>query len=273
MAMGGTGHSHGAGVIEVAKPGSKTRIINIASGKGGVGKSSVSVNLACVLAARGHSVGVLDTDVYGFSVPQMLGVTEPPGVVEHHVLIPPVRYGVACISMGLFVPDADPLLWRGPMLHKALNQFLTDVRWDEPDFLIVDTPPGTGDVALSMAQLLPMAETYVVTTPQPSAQRVAQRSAALAREHRLPVMGIIENMTSDDELFGAGGGQALADSIGTSLATQVPLSKALRVGADNGEPVVVSEPNSDVAAAFSKLAVYIETHRSPRITRSELTVA
>src|SRR5438093_6025564 len=187
---------------------------------GGVDKSSVTVNLAVALAQAGHDVAILDADVYGFSVPKMLGITEPPLVIDK-LIVPPVAHGVKCISMGFFAEDDQPVIWRGPMLHKALEQFLTDVYWGEPDYLLVDMPPGTGDVALSMAQFMPRAEVFVVTTPQAAAQRVAQRSALMAEKVHLQVAGIIENMswfTGDDgkryELFGTGGGAALAASLG-----------------------------------------------------------
>ena len=188
------------------------RVLGISSGKGGVGKSSVTVNLAVALAAAGHDVAILDADVYGFSVPKMLGITAPPVVIDK-LIVPPVAHGVKCISMGFFADDDQPVIWRGPMLHKALEQFLTDVYWGEPDYLLVDMPPGTGDVALSMAQFTPRSETFVVTTPQPAAQRVAQRSALMAEKVNLEIKGVIENMswfTGDDgrryEIFGSGGG-------------------------------------------------------------------
>ena len=279
----GAGHRHDHGPevrsLDLARPGTKTRVLAIASGKGGVGKSSVAVNLAATFARRGFVVSILDADVYGFSIPQMLGVTVAPEVVDHHVLVPPISHGVGCISMGFFVEDEEPLMWRGPMLHKALNQFLVDVQWGEPDFLIVDMPPGTGDVALSMAQLLPAAETYVVTTPQPAAQRVAQRSGAMARESRVPLMGVIENMSgyvdangAEQQLFGAGGGQALAQQLEVPLLAQIPLNQALREGGDSGVPVVVSDPESVVALAFVGLVDQILSLRPPRIFRDELKV-
>ena len=189
--------------------GSRTRLIGISSGKGGVGKSSVTVNLAVALAQAGHRVGILDADVYGFSVPKMLGADHDP-VVLGDLVIPTTAHGVRVLSMGFFVPDDQPVIWRGPMLHKAIEQFLGDAYWGEPDFLLVDMPPGTGDVTLSLAQVMPRSEILVVTTPQPAAQRVAQRSAYAARKLRLSVRGVIENMswfTGDDgtryELFGA----------------------------------------------------------------------
>ena len=184
----------------------------VASGKGGVGKSSVTTNLAISLAQRGRSVAVVDADVWGFSIPKMLGVDRPPVVIDE-MLLPPEAHGVRCISIGFFADEDQPVIWRGPMLHKALEQFLTDVYWDDPEFLLVDLPPGTGDVSISLAQMLPRAEMYVVTTPQPAAQRVAQRAGFMAHKVNLEVKGVIENMawfTGDDgkryELFGRGGG-------------------------------------------------------------------
>ena len=210
-----------------------------------MGKSSVTTNLAVALAQRGHSVAVVDADVWGFSIPRMLGVDRPPVVIDE-MLVPPESHGVRCISMGFFAEEDQPVIWRGPMLHKALEQFLTDVYWDEPDFLVIDLPPGTGDIALSLAQFLPRGEVYVVTTPQPAAQRVAQRAAFMAQKVHLEVKGIIENMswfTGDDgtryELFGAGGGQDLADRLEVPLLGQVPLVPALREGGDAGRPIVV----------------------------------
>jgi len=263
---------------QLASNRSRTRVIGISSGKGGVGKSSITVNLAVALAAAGHEVGVLDADVYGFSVPKMLGVNRPPVVVED-LVIPPVAHGVRCLSMGFFVPDDQPVIWRGPMLHKALEQFVVDAYWGGLDFLLVDMPPGTGDVALSLSQHLPVAEILVVTTPQPSAGRVAQRSAHAARRLKLPLRGVVENMswfTGVDgtryELFGSGGGALLAESLGVPLLAQLPLVPAVREGADEGVPVRVRHPGSEAAAAFDALASRIVDLGPARIYRSELTV-
>jgi ATP-binding protein involved in chromosome partitioning len=243
-----------------------------------VGKSSVTVNVAIALARLGHRVGVLDADVYGFSVPRMLGLDETPVVIED-LMVPPVAHGVACISMGFFVGEDQPVIWRGPMLHKALEQFLADVYWGTLDYLLVDMPPGTGDVALSMSQYLPRSEVVVVTTPQPAAQRVAQRSAYMAKKVGLPLRGVVENMswfTADDgkryELFGAGGGRQLADDLGVPLLGQVPLVPALRQGGDVGLPVTVSEPGGEAAQAFEALAKRVEELGPTRVFRSELTV-
>src|SRR5699024_9142264 len=209
------GHAEGRNV-PMAHPSSGTRVLLIASGKGGVGKSSVTTNLAVTLAQEGYSVGVVDADVWGFSIPRMLGVARDPTVIDT-MLVPPVVHGVKCISMGFFAGEDQAVIWRGPMLHKALEQFLTDVFWDDPDYLLIDLPPGTGDVSLSISQYLPHSEVYVVTTPERVAQRVAQRAAAMAEKVNLEVKGVIENMswfTGDDgkryEIFGSGGGEELA---------------------------------------------------------------
>ncbi len=256
-----------------------TRILAVASGKGGVGKSSVSTNLAVALAQRGRRVAAVDADVWGFSLPRMFGVDHPPGVIDD-VIIPPRAHGVQLVSMGFFARDDQAVIWRGPMLHKALEQFLTDVHWGEPDVLVVDLPPGTGDVALSVAQLLPGAEVIVVTTPQPAAQRVAQRSAAMAERVNLAVIGVVENMSwflGDDgkryEIFGAGGGQELADSLRVPLLGQIPLVSALRVGGDVGNPITVSEPDSLAAQAFVALAEQVDTLAPRRIRHPELRIS
>ena len=276
----GQAHGHGqAAAIPFAEAGARTRVLGISSGKGGVGKSSVTVNLAIALAQKGHEVGILDADVYGFSVPRMLGIDQAPVVIDQ-MIVPPVAYDVKCISMGFFAGEDQPVIWRGPMLHKALEQFLTDVYWGEPDFLLVDMPPGTGDVALSVAQFMPRSEVFVVTTPQPAAQRVAQRSALMARKVHLGVAGVIENMswfTGDDakryEIFGAGGGQLLADQLEVPLVGQLPLVTALREGGDDGRPIVATDPESEAAQAFQAVASRIVTDLAPkRIYRRELTI-
>jgi len=259
-------------------PRSKTRILGISSGKGGVGKSSVTVNLAVALARMGYDVGVLDADVYGFSVPKMLGITAEPLIIGD-LVVPPTANGVRCLSMGFFVADDTPVIWRGPMLHKALEQFLVDAYWGEPDFLLVDMPPGTGDVTLSLGQYLTKTEVFVVTTPQPAAQRVAQRSAYAARKLKLAVRGVIENMswfTGDDgtryELFGAGGGGRLASELGVPLLAQVPLVPALRAGGDEGVPVMEAEPEGEAAAVFGRLATAVLDLGPARVYRNELTL-
>jgi ATP-binding protein involved in chromosome partitioning len=263
-------HGHAQGrAIPFADPSSRTRVLLIASGKGGVGKSSVTTNLAVALAQRGKRVGVLDADVWGFSIPRMLGVENLPVVIDS-MLVPPESHGVHVISMGFFAEEETPVIWRGPMLHKALEQFLTDVFWDDPDYLIVDLPPGTGDISISLAQFLPRAEVYVVTTPQPAAQKVAQRAGFMARKVQLGVKGVIENMswfTGDDgkryELFGEGGGQALADLLEVPLLGRVPLLAALREGGDDGYPIVVTEPGSDAAQAFVEIARRVDEELAP----------
>jgi ATP-binding protein involved in chromosome partitioning len=264
------GHGHAEGrVIPFADPGSKTRCLMIASGKGGVGKSSLSANLAIALAQRGKSVAIVDADVWGFSIPRMLGVEHPPVVIDD-MIVPPEAHGVRCISMGFFAGEDQPVIWRGPMLHKALEQFLTDVFWDEPDYLVVDLPPGTGDISLSLAQFLPRGEVYVVTTPQPAAQRVAQRAAYMAKKVNLEVKGIIENMswfTGDDgkryEIFGAGGGAELADQLGVRLLGQVPLLESLRDGSDNGRPIMAYDPAGEAGQAIAAIAQTIDTELAP----------
>jgi ATP-binding protein involved in chromosome partitioning len=262
------GHSEGR-AIPFADPSSKTRVLLIASGKGGVGKSSVTTNLAISLAARGKSVAIVDADVWGFSVPRMLGIERPPVLIDQ-MIVPPEAHGVRLISMGFFVEEDQPVIWRGPMLHKALEQFLTDVYWDEPDYLVVDLPPGTGDVSISLSQYLPRAELYVVTTPQPAAQTVAQRAAFMAQKVRLDLKGVIENMswfTGDDgkryEIFGRGGGQELADKVGVPLIGQIPLVPALREGGDTGTPITVAEPDSEAARAFAVIAERIDVELAP----------
>ncbi|MEO6120869.1 MAG: Mrp/NBP35 family ATP-binding protein [Acidimicrobiales bacterium] len=260
------------------KPGSRTRVLGISSGKGGVGKSSVTVNCAVALARSGHSVAVLDADVYGFSVPKMLGITQEPVVIDD-LIVPPVAYGVKVISIGFFVEDDQPVMWRGPMLHKALEQFLVDVYWGDPDFLLVDMPPGTGDVALSMAQYLPRTEIFVVTTPQPAAQRVAQRTAYMARKVNLPLRGVIENMswfTGHDgtryELFGQGGGAELAQTLGVPLLASLPLVPSLREGGDIGVPITASDPDGEAAQAFAALARTIAAMPPSRVFHPELKI-
>jgi ATP-binding protein involved in chromosome partitioning len=276
----GHGHGHGHGPakpIPFADPASRTRVLLVASGKGGVGKSSITSNLAVALARRGRSVAVVDADVWGFSIPRMLGADRPPVVIDE-MLVPPEAHGVRCISMGFFAREDQPVIWRGPMLHKALEQFLTDVYWDDPDFLVVDLPPGTGDISISLAQFLPRAEVYVVTTPQPAAQKVAQRAAFMAQKVRLEVKGVIENMswfTGDDgrryELFGAGGGAELAGLLGVPLLGQVPLVPELREGADTGAPIVATDPDGEAANAFVAIAERIDVELAPtRRFRPEL---
>jgi ATP-binding protein involved in chromosome partitioning len=281
-AHGHAGHGHGHGHAEpmplFLAPDAHTRVIGVSSGKGGVGKSTVTVNLAIALAQAGHSVGLLDADVYGFSVPKMLGTDHDP-VILGDIVIPTSAHGVRCLSMGYFVPDDQPVIWRGPMLHKAIQQFLTDAYWGEPDFVLIDMPPGTGDVALTLAEVMPRAEIVVVTTPQPAAQRVAQRSAFAARRLKLSVRGVIENMswfTGDDgtryELFGEGGGATLASDLGVPLLGQVPLVNAVRLGGDEGRPVTAVDPGSETAGAFRSIAEKLAALGPARVYRRELTL-
>jgi ATP-binding protein involved in chromosome partitioning len=272
----GPGHGHDAPPPRFLGRSATTRVLGVSSGKGGVGKSSVSVNLAIALAQRGHGVGLLDADVYGFSLPKMLGAATDP-IVLGDIVIPTLVHGVRCLSMGYFVDDDQPVIWRGPMLHKAIGQLVTEAWWDEPDFLVVDMPPGTGDVALTLSEIVPRVEMYVVTTPQAAAQRVAQRSALAARKLKLAVRGVIENMswfTGDDAvrypIFGEGGGASLARSLGVPLLGQIPLERALREGGDVGEPVVVAHPESDAARAFGELAGRVAAQGPARVYRQEL---
>jgi len=254
----------------MGEPGSATRVIAVSSGKGGVGKSSVSTNLAVALNRSGKKVGIVDGDIWGFSIPAMLGIEDPPQMIAESI-IPPAAHGVKVMSMDYFVSDDKAVIWRGPMLHKAIEQFLKDVFWDNLDFLIVDMPPGTGDIAISMAQFLPRAQVLLVTTPQPTAQRVARRAALMAAEVDQTVIGVVENMswfTADDgqryELFGSGGGEALASELGVDLMARVPLLPAMGRGADSGQPVILAAPGSDAAEAFDTLALAVIEKR-PRV--------
>lgn len=253
-------------VIPFAQPGSKTRVYAVASGKGGVGKSSVTVNLAAALARRGLSVGVVDADIYGHSVPRMLGVEGRPTRVED-MIMPPQSHGVKVISIGMFTAGNAAVVWRGPMLHRALQQFLADVFWGDLDVLLLDLPPGTGDVAISLAQLLPNAEILVVTTPQMAAAEVAERAGAIALQTHQRLVGVVENMSwlelpdgSRMEVFGAGGGQTVADSltktVGASvpLLGQIPLDTRVREAGDAGTPVVLADPDAPAAKALDAVA-------------------
>jgi ATP-binding protein involved in chromosome partitioning len=257
--------------IPFARPGSLTRVYAVASGKGGVGKSSVTVNLAASMAANGLRVGVVDADVYGFSVPRMLGVTQRPTQVDDMIL-PPIAHDVKVISIGMFVPGNQPVVWRGPMLHRALQQFLGDVFWGDLDVLLLDLPPGTGDIAISVAQLIPGAEILVVTTPQRAAAEVAERAGAIALQTHQRLVGVVENMSwlelpdgSRHEIFGSGGGQAVADSLTRAVGAtvpllgQIPLDTRLREGGDSGTPAVLGEPDSPAAVALRAVARGLST--------------
>jgi ATP-binding protein involved in chromosome partitioning len=255
-----TGNLRTAGTSPFARSDSSTQVIAVGSGKGGVGKSTTTVNLAASLAKQGHSVGLLDADVWGFSIPRMLGIHERPTVVGD-MIMPPEMFGVKVVSIGLFTTEDNPVVWRGPMLHKALQQFLSDVHWDEPDYLLVDLPPGTGDVSISIAQFLPGASMVIVTTPQAVAEKVAQRAGFMAEKTGLRVAGVVENMSyfrGDDgkeyRIFGEGGGRALAETLGVPLVGQIPLDPNLRELADNGAPVVLQDPDSEVAQALDRSA-------------------
>ena len=254
-------------VIPFAQPASLTKVLAVASGKGGVGKSSVTVNLAAALAAAGHKVGVIDADIYGHSVPRMLGVTGRPTPVEN-MIMPPSSHDVKVISMGMFTKGNTPIVWRGPMLHRAMQQFLADVFWGDLDYLMLDLPPGTGDIAISLAQLLPNAELLVVTTPQLAAAEVAERAGAIVTQTRQRITGVIENMSylvcphcgEHMDVFGSGGGEAVAAKLsqltGTTvpLLGQIPLDTRLREGGDNGTPLVLDDPSSPAALQLVKIA-------------------
>src|ERR671914_2375403 len=265
-----TGSLRSEGTSPFARSDSSTQVIAIGSGKGGVGKSTTTVNLAASLAKQGHSVGLLDADVWGFSIPRMLGVHERPTVVEN-MIMPPEIYGVKIVSIGLFTPEDNPVVWRGPMLHKALQQFLSDVHWDEPDYLLVDLPPGTGDVSISIAQFLPGASMVIVTTPQAVAEKVAQRAGFMAEKTGLRVVGVIENMSyfrGDDDkryaIFGEGGGHSLAERLRVPLLGEIPIDPRLREFADEGAPIVLQAPDSEVAQAFEQTAKELVNLLPPR---------
>nr|WP_184691511.1 Mrp/NBP35 family ATP-binding protein [Saccharothrix tamanrassetensis] len=271
-------------VIPFAQPGSLTRVYCVASGKGGVGKSSVTVNLAVAMAARGLSVGVVDADIYGHSIPRMLGTDARPTQVEK-MIMPPQSHGVKLISIGMFTPGNAPVVWRGPMLHRALQQFLADVFWGDLDVLLLDLPPGTGDVAISVAQLVPNAEILVVTTPQQAAAEVAERAGSIALQTRQRVAGVIENMSwlelpdgSRMDVFGSGGGEAVAASLSQAVGAevpllgQVPLDPRLREQGDAGTPIVLSSPDSAAAQVLTSVATKL-TVRSRGLAGRLLSVS
>ncbi|WP_367132206.1 P-loop NTPase [Saccharothrix sp. HUAS TT1] len=258
-------------VIPFAQPGSLTRVYCVASGKGGVGKSSVTVNLAVAMAARGLSVGVVDADIYGHSIPRMLGTEARPTQVEK-MIMPPQSHGVKLISIGMFTPGNTPVVWRGPMLHRALQQFLADVFWGDLDVLLLDLPPGTGDIAISVAQLVPNAEILVVTTPQQAAAEVAERAGSIALQTRQRIAGVIENMSwlelpdgTRMDVFGSGGGQAVADSLTQAVGAdvpllgQVPLDPRLREQGDAGTPIVLTHPDSVAGQSLTAVAGKLST--------------
>jgi ATP-binding protein involved in chromosome partitioning len=258
--------------IPFAAPGSLTRVYAVASGKGGVGKSSVTVNLAAALAASGRSVGVLDADIYGHSVPRMLGCTDRPTQVQN-MIMPPTAHGVRLISIGMFIEGNTPVVWRGPMLHRALQQFLADVWWGDLDVLLMDLPPGTGDIAISVAQLVPNAEIVVVTTPQQAAAEVAERAGSIATQTHQHIFGVVENMSylpcphcaSEGrqhrlDIFGQGGGARVAQGLGRTLGVdvpllgEIPLDPRLREGGDNGLPLVLADPSAPAAQVLKAIA-------------------
>jgi ATP-binding protein involved in chromosome partitioning len=262
-------------VIPFASAESSAQVIVIASGKGGVGKSSLTANLAVALAQDGQRVGVLDADIWGYSIPRMLGVSGRP-VAFSNMVMPLQAHGVKVISIGFFVDTERPVIWRGPMLHRALQQFLADVHWGELDFLLCDLPPGTGDVAISLAQMLPNADMVIVTTPQPAAQRVALRAGQVTAQTGMRVRGVIENMSTfvapdsglSYPIFGSGGGALLAQELGTELLGQIPIDPCLREGADVGSPIVLAQPDSPTSKAIIGIARKLAKTRGSMLRKS-----
>lgn len=267
-------------VIPFTQPDSTTRVYAIASGKGGVGKSSTTVNLACALASRGLKVGILDADIYGHSIPGMMGTTERPHAIED-MIMPPIAHGVKLISIAHFVEGNAPVVWRGPMLHRAIQQFLADVFWGDLDVLLLDLPPGTGDIAISVAQLVPNAELLVVTTPQAAAAEVAERAGSISVQTRQKIAGVVENMSamvlpdgSVVDVFGSGGGAQVADRLSqitgaeVPLLGSIPLDPALRTGGDVGNPIVIAEPDSPTAQAFQNIAANFVVRKESLAGRS-----
>ena len=260
-------------VIPFAQPNSTTRVFAVASGKGGVGKSSVTANLAASMAARGMKVGLVDADIFGFSIPRMMGVEYPPSQLDN-MIIPPVAHGVKIISIGMFLPDNSAVVWRGPILHKALEQFLADVFWGDLDVLLLDLPPGTGDIAISVAQLIPDSELVIVTTPQAVSAEVAERAGQMVEQTGQNVVGVVENMSylampdgSRNEIFGRGGGQSVANVLSERLGRRIPLlgtvpiEPALRVGGDDGVPLAIQEGDSPAQTELRSIADGL-AHRS-----------
>ncbi len=247
-----------------AVPGIRN-ILAVGAGKGGVGKSTTSVNLAVALTRRGARVGLMDADVYGPNIPQMLGVKDQPEVTDDKKMIPPVAYGVKVMSMGMLVPPDQPIIWRGPMLHGAVQQFMRDVAWGELDYLVVDLPPGTGDVSLSMAQSVPVAGAVVVTTPQSVAVSDVRKAVGMYRQLNIPILGVIENMShfvcphcqESTDIFGTGGGEAMATDMGIPFLGKVPIDTRVRQGGDEGAPIVAAVPDALAAKAFDDLATKV----------------
>ncbi len=254
---------------------STTKVYAVASGKGGVGKSTVTANLAVALAQQGQRVGILDADVWGYSIPHLFGVRRAPIAIKG-LMLPVEAHGVSLMSVGFFVADEEPVVWRGPMLHKALEQFLGDVHWGELDVLLIDLPPGTGDITMSLLELVPDAALIAVTTPQPAAQTVAERVGRMARNARMPVAGVIENMSAlvcgscheSTALFGTGGGQRLAEAIDAPLLGQVPLDIELREGGDAGVPAMISHPEAHSVAELRRIAAELPVVRRSLVGRS-----
>lgn len=250
----------------IMDPDSKTRIIMVASGKGGVGKSTVTANLAVALARMGKKVGILDADIYGFSIPRMMGAMKQPTALDESTIIPVESNGVKLISMGSFVSEDTPVIWRGPMLGQALEQFLKDVLWGDLDYMLIDSPPGTGDIALSTMQMLPRSRVLIVTTPQASAFKVASRVGIMAQKINLPLLGVVENMAyficdsceKHHYIFGQGGGEQVAADLGTRLLAQIPLGADIREQGDNGEPVALQTAESPAGREFVELAKHID---------------
>ena len=246
----------------ILDPNSRTRVIGVASGKGGVGKSTVTANLAVALARQGYQVGVLDADIYGFSIPRLLGLKGHPTVLDEHTILPLEAHGVKAISMGMLVEESTPVIWRGPLLAKILDQFLEDVAWGDLDYLLVDLPPGTGDIPLSFTQKLPKAQLILVTTPQAAAERVASRTATMAQKTNQSILGVIENMAyficpgcgTTHEIFGRGGGERLAKEADTELLGRVPLAGAVREAGDEGHPVAMGDDQDPTGQAFREIA-------------------
>ena len=273
---GGAGRAPGGQVvIPFAEADNPTKVVAIASGKGGVGQSSVTANLAVALAKEGLNVGVLDADVWGYSIPRMLGVEGKP-VAFNNMVMPLQAHGVKVISIGFFVDSERPVIWRGPMLHRALQQFLADVHWGDLDFLLCDLPPGTGDIAISLAQMLPNADMLVVTTPQQAAQRVALRAGQMTAQTGMRVSGVIENMATfiapdtgkEYRIFGEGGGQLLAAELDTELWGQIPIDTRLREGSDNGTPLVVADPDAPASQRFTEMAKRLAKTKTSLVGRS-----
>ncbi len=254
---------------------STTKVIAVASGKGGVGKSSITTNLACALAEEGYRVGIMDADIWGYSIPRMMGAGGKP-VAFDDLVLPLLAHGVKVISIGFFVDSERPVIWRGPMLHRALQQFLSDVHWGEVDFLLCDLPPGTGDIAISLAQMLPNADMLVVTTPQPAAQRVALRAGQTTAQTGMKVSGVIENMATfiapdtgrEYAIFGEGGGELLAEELSTELLGSIPIDPRLREGADDGRPLVLGEPDAPASKAVRAIAQHLSKQGTSLVGKS-----